>query len=68
MNQFGWNLAQVGGICTFLDGEMLSAKESWQLGPELTCMHVLRLSGPRLGLHPSSLEQGGLWGGPLSWP
>lgn len=35
MNQFCWNLARVGGICTFLDGEMLSAKESHQLGPEL---------------------------------
>lgn len=40
MNQFCWNLAQVREICTFLNGEMLSAKESYQLGPELTYAYV----------------------------
>lgn len=64
MNQFCWNLTQVGGICTFLDGEMLSAEESCQLGSEIMymCVRVCAL-WTRLGLTPAALSKEGSWGG-----
>lgn len=68
ISQFCWNLAQVGGSCTFLDGEALSIKESCQLGPELpgvhACSHSLHLAWVSIS---AALSQEGS-GSPLSCP
>lgn len=66
MNQFCWNLAQVGGICTFEDGDRLRANESRQLRPALTYVHACSLDVGWVSTAAALSKEGS--GGPFSWP